>query len=107
MARQGAQQVERAEVPAAVERPRHLAGDGQDGRQARRGRNGPRLGTAVTLYETLDRVLPSEEPEISRVVERAFKQQGVQVRTGTGYDGQAATWIVVSEASSKDGNVVP
>jgi dihydrolipoamide dehydrogenase len=42
-----------------------------------------RLGSEVLLLEMLDRVLPSEDPDISRVVERGLKRQGVQVHTDT------------------------
>jgi dihydrolipoamide dehydrogenase len=38
-----------------------------------------RLGTEVILLEALDRVLPTEDPDISRLVERGFKQQGIDV----------------------------
>ena len=42
-----------------------------------------RLGTdAVTLYEGLDRVLPTEDADISKLAERGFKKQGIKVRTG-------------------------
>ncbi len=34
------------------------------------------------LLEALDRVLPSEDSDISRLVERGFKQQGIDVHTG-------------------------
>jgi dihydrolipoamide dehydrogenase len=42
-----------------------------------------RLGTDVLLYEALDRVLPSEDVDISKVVERGLKRQGIQVHTST------------------------
>ena len=41
-----------------------------------------RLGTQVALYEALDRVLPTEDKDISRAAERAFKKQGIEVHTG-------------------------
>ena len=41
-----------------------------------------RLGSAVTLYEGLDRVLPTEDADISKIAERGFKKQGIKVRTG-------------------------
>ncbi len=41
-----------------------------------------RLGSDVTLYEGLDRVLPTEDADISKVAERGFKKQGITVRTG-------------------------
>jgi dihydrolipoamide dehydrogenase len=42
-----------------------------------------RLGVDVLLFEALDRVLPTEDADISRVVERGLKRQGVTVHTGT------------------------
>ncbi len=41
-----------------------------------------RLGSQVRLMEMLDRVLPSEDADISRLVERGFKRQGISVHTG-------------------------
>ncbi len=41
-----------------------------------------RLGSEVRLMEMLDRVLPAEDADISRIVARGFKQQGVSVHTG-------------------------
>ena len=41
-----------------------------------------RLGSDVTLYEGLDRVLPTEDADISKIAERGFKKQGITVRTG-------------------------
>jgi dihydrolipoamide dehydrogenase len=41
-----------------------------------------RLGSAVTLYEGLDRVLPTEDADISKLADRGFKKQGITVRTG-------------------------
>ena len=40
-----------------------------------------RLGSEVLLLEALDRVLPTEDSDITRLVERGFKQQGVDVHT--------------------------
>lgn len=41
------------------------------------------LGTKVTLVEMLDQVLPVEDAEVSRLLDRSFKKQGIEVRTGT------------------------
>ena len=41
-----------------------------------------RLGSDVTLYEGLDRVLPTEDADVSEIAERGFKKQGITVRTG-------------------------
>ena len=42
-----------------------------------------RLGSEVLLLEALDRVLPTEDADISRLVERGLKRQGIQIHTGT------------------------
>ncbi len=42
-----------------------------------------RLGTEVTLVEMLDQILPLEDKDIARVVERQFKKDGMDVLTGT------------------------
>jgi len=42
-----------------------------------------RLGSQVQLFEALDRVLPSEDADISKLAERGFKKQGIDVHTGT------------------------
>jgi dihydrolipoamide dehydrogenase len=42
-----------------------------------------RLGVDVLLFEALDRVLPTEDADISKVVERGLKRQGIQVHTST------------------------
>jgi dihydrolipoamide dehydrogenase len=41
-----------------------------------------RLGSEVLLLEALDRVLPTEDADISRLVERGLKRQGIAVHTG-------------------------
>jgi dihydrolipoyl dehydrogenase len=46
-----------------------------------------RLGSEVKLFEVLDRVLPTEDSDISRLVERGLKRQGVDVHTGTPVEG--------------------
>jgi dihydrolipoamide dehydrogenase len=42
-----------------------------------------RLGSDVHLFEGLDRVLPTEDPDISKLVERGLKKQGMKVHTKT------------------------
>ncbi|HET6508002.1 MAG TPA: dihydrolipoyl dehydrogenase [Baekduia sp.] len=61
-----------------------------------------RLGTAVTLYEGLDRVLPTEDEDISKVALRGLRAQGIDVRTGTFYDGQEADWVVIAAGRAPD-----
>src|SRR5688572_22390602 len=77
-----------------------------------------RLGSDVTLFEGLDRVLPTEDADISKVAERGFKKQGIKVRTGvfvkdvvSGEDnvtftveGEAAEaeWLVIAAGRGPD-----
>jgi dihydrolipoyl dehydrogenase len=42
-----------------------------------------RLGVEVTLFEALERVLPTEDADISKLAERGFKRQGITVHTDT------------------------
>jgi dihydrolipoyl dehydrogenase len=42
-----------------------------------------RLGSEVVLLEMLDRVLPTEDADISRLAERGLKRQGISIHTGT------------------------
>jgi dihydrolipoamide dehydrogenase len=42
-----------------------------------------RFGTEVSLIEMLDQILPAEDKDLARVVERTFKKQNITVSTGT------------------------
>jgi len=77
-----------------------------------------RLGSQVTLYEALDRVLPTEDADISKIAERGFKKQGIAVRTGVfvenvvssadscsftvGDDALSADWLVIAAGRAAD-----
>jgi hypothetical protein len=41
-----------------------------------------RLGTEVVLIEMLPQILPAEDKDIAKVVERVFKKQGIEISTG-------------------------
>jgi dihydrolipoamide dehydrogenase len=77
-----------------------------------------RMGVGVQLFEALDRVLPTEDADISKLAERGFKRQGIEVHTGTlvenveshddrctftfgGQDDQAE-WLVIAAGRSPD-----
>jgi len=66
-----------AELPARLA----VVGAGASGAEIASGF--ARLGSEVLLLEALDRVLPTEDADISRLVERGLKRQGVDVHTGT------------------------
>jgi dihydrolipoamide dehydrogenase len=77
-----------------------------------------RLGAEVTLFEALERVLPTEDADISRVAERGLKRQGITIHTNTfldhmqpegdrvrlTYGGQAAEveWLVIAAGRGPD-----
>jgi dihydrolipoamide dehydrogenase len=42
-----------------------------------------RFGTEVLLVEMLDQILPAEDKDMARVVERVFKKEGIEISTGT------------------------
>jgi dihydrolipoamide dehydrogenase len=46
-----------------------------------------RFGTEVLLIEMLDQILPAEDRDIARVVERAFKKQSIAISTGAPVEG--------------------
>ncbi len=54
-----------------------------------------RLGVKVLLFEALDRVLPTEDADISKVAERGLKRQGIDIHTGT----------LVKDVKTTDGSV--
>jgi dihydrolipoamide dehydrogenase len=70
------------EAWALAELPARLAvvGAGASGAEIASGY--ARLGSEVRLMEMLERVLPTEDADVSRRVERGLKRQGIDVRTG-------------------------
>jgi dihydrolipoamide dehydrogenase len=46
-----------------------------------------RMGVQVTVIEMVDQILPLEDKDMARVVERQFKKDGVEVLTGTKVEG--------------------
>jgi dihydrolipoamide dehydrogenase len=46
-----------------------------------------RMGVEVTLIEMLDQLLPLEDKDMARVVERQFKKDGIEVMLGTTVEG--------------------
>jgi dihydrolipoamide dehydrogenase len=68
---------------ALPELPRSLAVVGAGASGAEIASAYARLGTEVVLFEALDRVLPTEDADISKLVERGLKRQGMTVHTNT------------------------
>ncbi|MDQ6992142.1 MAG: dihydrolipoyl dehydrogenase [Mariprofundus sp.] len=54
------------------------------------------MGSEVTVIEAADQILPLEDHEISKVVERSFKKQGIKIVTGA----------MVSSAKNVDGKAL-
>ncbi len=50
-----------------------------------------RLGSEVKLFEVLDKLLPTEDADISRLVERGLKRQGIDIHTSTPVEDVATT----------------
>ena len=71
------------EAWALPEQPKTLAVVGAGASGAEIASAYARLGTQVTLFEALDRVLPTEDADISKVVDRGLKRQGITIHTGT------------------------
>src|SRR5215213_7788700 len=63
------------------EQPKSIAGAGASGAEIASAYG--RFGTEVTLIEMLDQILPAEDKDMARVVERTFKKQGIAISTGT------------------------
>ncbi len=77
-----------------------------------------RLGTKVILFEALDRVLPTEDADISKLAERGLKKQGMTIHTGTlvtdiatgqdnvgfrhGDESGEAQWLVIAAGRGPD-----
>jgi dihydrolipoamide dehydrogenase len=67
---------------ALPEVPRRLAVVGAGASGAEIASAYARLGSEVILTELLERLLPTEDADISRLVERGLKRQGINVQTG-------------------------
>ena len=77
-----------------------------------------RLGVNVELFEALDRVLPTEDADISKLAERGFKKQGIELHTSTlvenvqshddrctftvGGQDDEAEWLVIATGRGPD-----
>jgi len=45
------------------------------------------IGSQVTVVEMVDRILPVEDAEISKMAEKSFRKQGITIHTGAGVKG--------------------
>jgi dihydrolipoamide dehydrogenase len=61
-------------------------------------------GVPVTLVEMLDRIVPNEDEEVSKVLAKTFKKRGIVVRTGSKVTGvEKLTTNVKVKVEGKDG----
>jgi dihydrolipoamide dehydrogenase len=81
-----------------------------------------RLGTDVLLFEALDRVLPTEDADISKLAERGLKKQGMQIHTKTfvenvrsgessvaftyGDQSAEADWLIIAAGRGPDADAL-
>jgi dihydrolipoamide dehydrogenase len=68
---------------ALAERPNRIAVVGAGASGAEIASAYGRLGTEVLLFEALDRVLPTEDADISKVAARSLAKQNMTIHTGT------------------------
>ena len=65
------------------------------------------FGAQVTVVEMLDRILPAEDNDISKVAEKAFTRQGITFKTGTTVNGiktsRSGAKVQIAPAGDKDG----
>jgi dihydrolipoamide dehydrogenase len=106
------------EAWALPELPRTLAVVGAGASGAEIASAYARLGVEVRLFEALERVLPTEDADISRLVERGLKRQGMTIHTGTfvqnvepsdggvkftfGEEAGEAEWLVIAAGRGAD-----
>jgi dihydrolipoamide dehydrogenase len=65
------------------ERPNRIAVVGAGASGAELASAYARFGTEVLLIEMLDQILPAEDKDMAKVVERVFKRDGIEISTGT------------------------
>jgi dihydrolipoyl dehydrogenase len=66
-----------------AERPNRVAVVGAGASGAELASAYARFGTEVLLIEMLDQILPAEDRDMAKVVERVFKREGIEISTGT------------------------
>lgn len=66
------------------------------------------FGAEVTVVEALPRLVPAEDVASSQALERAFRKRGIQVRTGTPFQGVKVTdeGVAVFVEGADDGQTV-
>jgi dihydrolipoyl dehydrogenase len=106
------------EAWALAELPRSMAVVGAGASGAEIASAYARLGTEVLLFEALERVLPTEDADISRLAERGLKKQGMTIHTNTlvsdvqateagvkfthGEESREVDWLVIAAGRGPD-----
>jgi dihydrolipoamide dehydrogenase len=106
------------EAWALSELPRSMAVVGAGASGAEIASAYARLGVEVFLFEALERVLPTEDADISKLVERGLKRQGMTIHTRTfvtdvvtdgskvkfthGEESREADWLVIATGRAPD-----
>jgi dihydrolipoamide dehydrogenase len=106
------------EAWALPELPRRLAVVGAGASGSEIASAYARLGAEVMLFEALERVLPTEDADISRLAERGLKKQGMKIFTktfvgdvsssessvsfGYGSERAEADWLVIAAGRGPD-----
>ncbi len=64
------------------------------------------MGAEVTVVEMLDRIVPVEDADVSRFLEKSLKKQGMTILTGAGVEELKATGTgVAAKIKTRDGKV--
>jgi dihydrolipoamide dehydrogenase len=106
------------EAWALSELPRSIAVVGAGASGAEVASAYARLGSEVLLFEALERALPTEDADISKLVERGLKRQGITLHTKTfvedvataeasvtfrhGEDSREVEWLVIATGRAPD-----
>ena len=94
------------EAWALAELPKRMAVVGAGASGAEIASAYARLGTEVLLFEALDRVLPTEDADISKVVDRGLGRQGITIHTKTFVEDVATTDARVTFRHGEDSGEV-
>jgi dihydrolipoamide dehydrogenase len=87
------------------ERPNRIAVVGAGASGAELASAYARFGTEVLLIEMVEQILPAEDRDIAKVVERVFKKQGIEISTGTPVEnveaGESSVKLSYGEATTE------
>ncbi|NYE20471.1 dihydrolipoyl dehydrogenase [Microbacterium immunditiarum] len=68
------------------------------------------FGADVTIVEALDRLVPNEDPALSKALERAFRRKGILAKTGVKFSSveqtDAAAVVTLEDGSTVEGDYV-